>query len=44
MNHKSVETTKNMLKDVQNQLELTYNQHSAMHSADNAKVMEIAIL
>lgn len=44
MNHKSVETTKKMLKDVQNQLELTYNEHSAMHSADNAKVMEIAIL
>lgn len=30
-----------MLKDVQNQLELTYNEHNAMHSADNAKVMEI---
>ena len=44
LNHNSVETTKNMLKGVQNQVELTYNQHSAMHSADNAKVMEIAIL
>ena len=36
--------TKNMLKDVQNQLEFTYNEHSVIHLAINTQVIEIVTL
>lgn len=39
-----METTKNMLKDVQNQLKFTYNEHSVIHLAINTQVIEIVTL
>ena len=39
-----MEMTKNMLKDVQNQLEFTYNEHSVIHLAINTQVIEIVTL